>query len=129
MRVVYIAGKVRDKTPWDVEQNVRRAEELALKVAWEGAMPLCPHTNSRFFLNQRDDAFWLEGTLEMMRRCDAVILVDNWRGSIGAIGEKKEAERLGIPVFETIRDLKAWLEAQEIGEEVHGECPALGPVE
>jgi hypothetical protein len=41
----------------------------------------------------------LAGTLELMRRCDAVILVHNWRDSAGSRAEVDEAKRLGIPVF------------------------------
>ena len=33
MRVVYIAGKFRGATPWQVQQNVRAAEEVAAKLA------------------------------------------------------------------------------------------------
>ena len=46
-----------------------------------------------------DDQFWLDGTLELMRRCDAVVLVDGWQHSSGARGEIEEARKLGIKVY------------------------------
>jgi len=112
MKVVYIAGPFTGKTPWDVEQNVRVAEEAALHVAKLGAMPLCPHSNTRFFHGQCTPAFWYEGTLELLRRCDAIMLIGNWCTSRGALAEKAEAERLELPVFyrSDYTELNTWLE-------------------
>ena len=112
-RVIYVAGPFRGKTPWDVEKNIRRAEELALRVANAGAMPLCPHTMTRYFDRQCTDAFWLEGTLELLRRCDAVIFTDAWAKSAGAIGENQEAMRK-IPIFHEARfkELEEWIRNQ-----------------
>ncbi len=120
MKVVYIAGPFRGENSWLVEQNVRRAERLAMQVALRGAMPLCPHTNTRFFNGTLPDEFWLDGTLELLRRCDAVSLVGGWEKSAGARGEVEEAKRLGIPVFKTLYRLERWLANEvscEQGEE------------
>lgn len=100
MRVVYIAGKFRGATPWQVEQNVRAAEAAALEVMRRGHMALCPHKNTQHFDGELPDEFFLEGTKELLRRCDAVLLVPGWQDSVGACGEVVEAlERVGIPVF------------------------------
>ena len=88
MRLVYIAGPYRAATPWQVEQNIRA-----------GMFAVCPHANSRHMEGVADDAHFLVGTLELMRRCDAVILTRNWRTSSGALAEVAEATRIGIPVF------------------------------
>ncbi len=99
MRLVYIAGPYRSATPWGVEQNIRAAEGLAVKVHAAGMFAVCPHANSRHMEGVADDAHFLVGTLELMRRCDAVILTREWRNSSGALAEVAEATRLGIPVF------------------------------
>lgn len=100
MKVVYIAGKYRGPTPWDVEQNIRAAEEVAVRVAAMGLMPQVVHPMTRFIGGANaDEQFWLNGTMEIMRRCDAVVCVGNWLGSVGARAEVDEATRLGIPVF------------------------------
>jgi hypothetical protein len=100
VKVIYIAGRFRGKTPWDVEQNVRKAEAFSLEVAHMGGMPLCPHANTRFFDGQLDDQFWIEGTAELLRRCDAIALVPgNWLGSVGTAGEIKIAEDRRMPIF------------------------------
>lgn len=113
MPVIYIAGKYRAPDGWLTELNVRVAEMVAFDVARIGAMPLCPHTNTRFFDGTLTAQFWLDGTLELMRRCDAVLLCWNWKDSAGAIGEKEEAERLGIPVFTDLEALHTWIENQK----------------
>ena len=99
MKVVYIAGKYRAPTPWGVEQNIQAAREVASKVVAAGYMPLCPHTNTAHMEGLADDAFFLAGTLELLRRCDAVLLVPGWETSAGARAEVMEANRLGLPVF------------------------------
>jgi nucleoside 2-deoxyribosyltransferase len=100
VRLVYIAGAYRAPTPWGVEQNIRAAEDLAVKVHAAGMFAVCPHANARHMEGgDITDAHMLAGTLELMRRCDAVILVSNWRTSSGALAEVAEATRIGIPVF------------------------------
>lgn len=110
MKVVYIAGPFRADHAWGIECRVRCAEEAALQVAEIGAMPLCPHTNTRFFHGLLTDEFWLEGTMELLRRCDAVYLVPGWQHSSGTLAELQEAADLGLPVFESRERLRSWIE-------------------
>ena len=99
MKIAYIAGPFTGRTAWDVEQHVRKAEEVALKVAQYGVMPLCPHTNTRFFHGQCTEEFWYEGTLALLEKCDVMVLVEGWEHSTGAQAESKRARELGIPVI------------------------------
>lgn len=99
MKIVYIAGPFRGPTQWDIAQNIRRAEEWGFEVARLGAMPLIPHANTAHFRGQQTDQFWLDGTLELMRRCDAILMIPKWEQSSGARGERAEAIVIGKPVF------------------------------
>jgi nucleoside 2-deoxyribosyltransferase len=99
VKVIYIAGKYRGPNAWAIEQNIRAAEDVAARVWAAGHVALCPHANSRHMDGVASDEVFLAGTLELMRRCDAVVLVPNWRDSEGARAEVAEAERLGLPVF------------------------------
>ena len=99
--VIYIAGPFRAPTPWQIELNVRRAEEVALLVAKAGGVPLCPHLIGRHFhgepLGTPDDGqWWVEATLELLRRCDGAIFIDGWEASMGSIGEWNEAARMKL---------------------------------
>ncbi len=105
MKVVYIAGPFTGRTAWDIESNIRQSETVALNVAYAGAMPLCPHTNTRFFHGQLTAEFWYEGTLELLRRCDAIFL-HNWENSAGSIRERNLAIEIGMPIFESLEELE-----------------------
>lgn len=110
MKVVYVAGPFRGPNGWRIEQNVRRAEEYGFKIAELGAMPIIPHANTRFFHGALPDEFFLEGTLELLRRCDAIFLTPGWEMSSGSRGERNEAHARGIPDFYELGALRHWLE-------------------
>lgn len=99
MIVVYIAGPFRAKSAWEIEQNIRNAETMALAVWRAGGVALCPHTNTRFYQNAAPDEVWLRGDLELMVRCDVVLLTPNWNSSSGARAEREQAERWKMPIF------------------------------
>jgi hypothetical protein len=108
MKLIFVAGPFRAKTGWEIEQNVRRAEQLALEVWRSGYAAICPHANTRFFHGVLPDEVWLRGIKEILRRCDGLILVEEWKSSKGTRAEIKLARALKIPVFNSIKDLIAW---------------------
>jgi hypothetical protein len=110
MKLVYVAGRYRGETGWDVEQNIRRAEIVGAEVARFGAAPLIPHSMNRFFNGFLNDDFWLAATMTMLERCDAIVLVPGWESSVGAKAELARAKELGKWVFESVDELKSWLE-------------------
>lgn len=101
MKLVYIAGPFRAATAWGVAENVRAAERVGLEVARVGYMPVIPHANTAHFHGEGDDDFWIEGTPELLRRCDAVVLVPGWERSSGTRAEITEARLRNIPVYAT----------------------------
>lgn len=90
--IIYVAGRFRGPTNWDVEQNVRLAEAFGLEIAKIGAMPLIPHTMNRFFHGILGDQFWLDGTLRLLEVSDAMVLIPGWRGSEGACNERAKMD-------------------------------------
>jgi hypothetical protein len=105
MKLIYIAGPFRGKDSWEREQNIRRAEALALQVWRAGFACICPHTNTRFFDGAAHDHVWLEGDLVIMWRCDAVLMTDDWERSQGARAERESALANGIPVYYSLHEL------------------------
>ena len=108
MLVIYVAGPFTGVNAWEVEQNIRRAEEIAFEIAKLGAMPLCPHANTRFFHGTLTPAFWYEGTLELLKRCDAIMMVSGWSRSQGAVREHDWAQANGMPIF-LDTNISAWI--------------------
>jgi len=111
MKVIYIAGAYRADSEYGVKQNIEQAEKVALDVWRSGCVALCPHKNTAFFGGAYGlkDKIWLDGDLELLSRCDAVLTVDNWKTSGGASIEIKVAKSKGIPVFHTLYDLQDWI--------------------
>lgn len=111
--LIYIAGPFRAKLKpgqtepdqWEQENNVRRAEALALTVWRAGHACICPHANTRHFQGAGGDDIWLNGDLKMIERCDGVLLTPDWRNSSGASAEAEYAESLGIPCSEDLGHL------------------------
>ena len=106
MLLVYIAGPYRADTPHEIHANIERARRYAASV-WrkDGWAALCPHMNTAHMDGVCSPERFLEGTMEMMRRCDAVLMMPGWEHSEGARAEKAEAGRLCIPVLEVRYDL------------------------
>lgn len=98
MIVIYIAGPFRANGARAVEQNIRRAEDAAYGVWARGHAAMCPHANARWEDPEIGDQVFLDGTLELMRRCDAVIVLPDHMNSQGTLGEIAEAHKLGLPV-------------------------------
>src|SRR3972149_3783943 len=112
MKVIYIAGPYRDsRGEFYVGQNIYEAEMAALRVWQMGGVALCPHKNSGGLGGAYglDDRTWLEGDLELLRRCDAIYLITDWQSSAGVQAEKLFAEEIGIPVLQTERDVMLFL--------------------
>jgi hypothetical protein len=110
VKVVYVAGPYRSGTVRGIVENIRRAEALAIRVWKLGAAAICPHLNTRLFDGECPDETWLTGDFEIIRRVDALVLVDGWQRSTGTAQEIKLAKELGLPVFEDVHDLRKWIE-------------------
>ncbi len=100
MKLVYVAGPYLDpRGTRFVEENIRAAEAVALELWKMGAAVICPHANTRHFDGAAPDSVWLEGDLEILRRCDALVAVPNWERSTGTLAELALARELEKPVF------------------------------
>ena len=97
--VVYIAGPYRAPTLAGVFANIQRARLVAQELAKHGIFFFCPHLNSAFMDGLNDDNYFLDFGLEMLRRCDAVLVLEGSEYSTGTKGEIAQAHQEGPPVF------------------------------
>lgn len=107
--LIYIAGPYTALTHCDIAANVQRAREVADAVARAGAFPVTPHLLGDGIEDAGDEAFWYEGTLEVMRRCDALVTVEGWHRSKGANTEIDAMVALGKPVLYSIGAVRDWV--------------------
>jgi hypothetical protein len=110
--LIYIAGPFSGPDRYTVELNIRAAEAASLLVTKLGAMPVCPHANTSnpAFEAVQPYQFWIGGTAELLRKCDAAVFIWGWESSSGARKEVGICALEGIPVFYRYLDLKVALE-------------------
>ena len=107
-KLIYVAGPYRGVTQEAIRYNIATAKQVGKLVAQKGWMPVIPHCNTAEFemlAPELRQEFWLAGTLEVMRRCDAVVLLPGWQHSSGTLDEIKEAKSLNMTVYETEHDV------------------------
>ena len=68
MKVVYVAGPYRSTCEWQLEEFLRHAEDVSLKLWKEGWAVICPHKNTAHFGGALGilDSTWLQGDLEIL---------------------------------------------------------------
>ena len=100
-RRIYIASPY---TIGDTAANVARSMTAWHNLVDGGYAPYCPLLSHFLHLHrQRPYAHWLEQDLVWIAVCDGLLRLDG--RSSGADDEVAEAQRLGIPVFYTWREL------------------------
>jgi len=82
VKLAYTAGPYRDSREWQVVQNIREAEAIALELWKMGHAVICP-------------------------RCDLIVMLPQWKTSPGAIVEHDFAIQCEIPVYLWPQDKEA----------------------
>lgn len=87
-----------------VEENIKRANEIAIQIAQKGHIPFVPHT----MMDEWEDQSRLgrERTLEIchqwLEKCDALFFI---APSIGAESERALAKQRNIPIYRSLDDI------------------------
>ena len=97
--IVFIVGPYRADSAWKIEQNVRRAESVALEVWKAGHVAVCAHAMTRYYQDELPDDVWLSGIRRIMARCDAILCVSGWLNSEGSVLEVAVAREHGMPIY------------------------------
>lgn len=98
LKVIYIAGAYRAGTENGVFENIIHARREAQKLWHQGWAVICPHMNTAFMGGISPAPIFLEGDLEILRRCDAIYMLSNFRSSEGAHAELRQAKRDGLKI-------------------------------
>lgn len=128
MKLIYVAGPYRPYTCADgtwvgTSMNIRNAEVTAVNLVNElghlGLFPVVPHLNTRGFESQvkkNSDQYFLDGTMAMLERCDAVLLTmpNADEVSSGTKAEVHRAYQLGIQVYRSFDSLRRAAQENQI---------------
>jgi len=100
MKVAFLAGPYRG----DFQErcrNIIAAKKVAKKYWAQGFAVICPHMNSSGFdgIERVCPTKFTEGYLEILRRCDTIIIMSTWHGSAGATAELHKAQELDLEII------------------------------
>lgn len=115
--IVYIAGPYSAPTAMLIQENIEKARSWAVKLANESIGFICPHLNTAQFglYSEASESFYKEMDLDILSRCDAILMIPGWKRSPGACEERLAALLQGIPVFYAEDDwdnMVAWYRTQ-----------------
>lgn len=98
IKLIYLAGSLRgNKIKKAI--NMKRAKRWARYFWLQNVAVYSPHLNSGFIDHPKTDEFMLAANREILKRCDAVVVMQGWEKSIGTKLEIAYAKENGIQVI------------------------------
>jgi len=99
MKIAIIIGPYTGSTTHEIKTHIHRAERVAEKYWLQGYAVICPHTNSSYMSGLIPEMDFLTGYHEILKRCDTVIVMSDWKSSSGARKEHRLATSLGKEII------------------------------
>ena len=113
MKVVYLASPYRTNSDWRKYQNIQNAHSSA-KYIWDnGCVCINPIGNSAWMGGEIPEKVFLDGDIEILKRCDAIFMNFGWQNSKGCVMEWEYAKNNNIPVFYKLNELVGWAHGEE----------------
>lgn len=106
-KVIYISGPITDNARYIEYDNCLHARQWTQMVMQAGAAVHCPHL--MYLCGLIDICDWetfLSMDVEIIRRCDAILMIGAWQGSPGCIEEYNAAQEAGIAIFTTMAQVR-----------------------
>lgn len=99
--LVYVAGPYTGDDLKETSENIRFARNVAAALWNQGHTVICPHSNSAHMEDEVDfdHAEWINRSLILLERCDAVVMIPGYLDSTGAMCELKYAKDFEIPIY------------------------------
>jgi hypothetical protein len=100
--LVFVSGAYRSSEQYGVDNNIEAARKVGIALWEAGHTAFVPHLNTAHFEVdcKVTDADYLTGDLNILSRCDAVVMVPGWETSKGSVAEREYATKNDIPVYE-----------------------------
>src|SRR5512135_3583318 len=95
--IVYISGKYSG----DIDKNIAEARRVAIELWEKGFAVICPHLNTAHFEIDCKAKYedYIKGDIEILSRCDALVVLKDWEDSRGSLKEITAAMRNRMPVY------------------------------
>ncbi|MDP2692202.1 MAG: DUF4406 domain-containing protein [bacterium] len=111
MKVIYTAGPYTDhRGSFFIWKNISRAAEEAHWLLCNGYAVICPHLNTQYLDSNNENGATprkiLQQDLELIKRCDGILLLRGWEYSHGVREEIKFCMKNNIPIYLDRRYLK-----------------------
>ena len=106
-KLIYVAGKYTASNYSGIEDNIKKAEAVSIKLFSLGWAVFTPHKNTAHYeiyesVTDLDYDFWMECCFEILSRCDAIFMMDGWKESSGSLREHEFAKKCGIEIYHGI---------------------------
>ena len=103
MKLIYVAGKYTGKTYSEIDDNIRKAEAASIKLFRKGWAVFTPHKNTSHYEIYEDENLtyhtWIAADDEVLKRCDAIFMLNDWENSKGSVREVKLATDLNLKIY------------------------------
>ena len=102
MPVVYISGPYSSDSESVINENIRHATIAAAEAWRNGLAAICPHKNTERFekiVPEVTYQTYIDGDVEMVKRCDAIVMLPPWEKSKGSVIERKAAQDSAKLIF------------------------------
>jgi hypothetical protein len=126
--ILYISGPFSAPDDAGIERNIAAASDVALDMWRAGWSVISPHKNTAGFQHAQDLTHdrWMLGDFEILRKCDAVLMLPGWSQSRGAILEHRYAGDLGLPTFYHPQQAADWLSREQpLGHCIEAACDLI----
>ena len=80
--------------------NIRHAESYAKEYIKQGYAVICPHKNTAHFEGLVPYRDFIAADIEILSRCDAIVMIPGWKNSTGAKIEFLFAFFCGLEIIE-----------------------------
>ena len=105
----YVAGPYSAPQIITSLDHMRVGMQVCYDLLKKGFSPFCPWHDFLFsFMGPVTIQEYYEYSISQLRRQESMLVLPNWETSKGTNAEIQEAERLGIPIFFTVKDLVEW---------------------
>ena len=99
MKIAYIIGPLNASSVHNRIQNIRKAESISIALWSAGYAVVCPHLNSGLLQGACEEQSFIDGYIEILKRCDFAVLTGKYARSKGSINEVDCCHNNNISIY------------------------------